>query len=179
MEKIDLTKAQDVLLGYLPLEAHSRRVALLVLEAAKLLKLPTDNITMAAYLHDLGKTTWPPELYNKYPLNANDLSLIHAHPVAGVNVATELYLDLPAQVRELIHAHHERPDGKGYPDGLAEPSVEVLLLAACDTYDNLTKIEGRELNSYTVPIETALMEIAKFAPAKVVAAVAGAVIKIK
>jgi HD-GYP domain-containing protein (c-di-GMP phosphodiesterase class II) len=76
MEKINLVKAQDVLLEYLPLEAHSRRVALLVLEAAKLLKLPTDYITVAAYLHDLGKTSWPPELFNKYPLNANDLSLI-------------------------------------------------------------------------------------------------------
>jgi hypothetical protein len=51
------------------------------------------------------------------------------------------------------------------------------LLAACDTYDNITKMEGREQNSYKVPPETALMEIAKFAPAKVVAAVAGAVIK--
>lgn len=66
------------------LEEHSRRAALLVLEAAKLLRLPDPVLlAQAAYLHDLGKTAWPEGLFTKYPLEPHDWGLVKAHPVLG------------------------------------------------------------------------------------------------
>ncbi|BAF60428.1 HD-GYP domain [Pelotomaculum thermopropionicum SI] len=159
------------------LEAHSRRVALLALGAAKLLRLPDPVlIAQAAYMHDLGKTNWPQELFTKYPLNTFDWALVKVHPVAGENLALELCPDLPPLARALIRGHHERPGGKGYPDGLAEPGVEILLLAACDAYDAMTG-ERAYRSGGPLSVEAALLEVARFTPARVVAALAGAVVR--
>ncbi|MCL6557956.1 MAG: HD domain-containing protein [Firmicutes bacterium] len=174
----NITAARQALASAPPcLEAHSRRVAALALEAAKLLRLPDPAIiAAAAYLHDLGKTTWPPELFTKHPLEAHDWALIKAHPLVGENLAAGLFPDAPPLVKALVRGHHERPGGKGYPDGLAEPGIEILLLAACDAYDAMTSNRPYRPGG-ALPVEAALLEVARFAPARVVAALAGAVVR--
>jgi|GEM_PF-3218424 len=173
----NLTPARQALAAYPPLEAHSRRVASLALGAAKLLHLPDPAlIAQAAYLHDLGKTTWPLELFTKYPLEARDWGLVKAHPLAGENLAAEIWPEIPALARALIRGHHERPGGKGYPDGLAEPGLEILLLAACDAFDAMTH-ERAYRPGGALLAKDALLEVARFAPARVVAALAGAVMR--
>ncbi|NPV72278.1 MAG: HD domain-containing protein [Pelotomaculum sp.] len=172
-----LSAARQALAAYPHLEAHSRRVAALALEAAKLLRLPDPAlVAQAAYLHDLGKTNWPEELFTKYPLAPFDWALVKVHPVAGENLALEIWPDMPALARALIRGHHERPGGKGYPDGLAEPGVEILLLAACDAYDAMTSERAYRPDG-ALPAGVALLEVAKFTPARVVAALAGAIMR--
>jgi len=127
--------------------------------------------SQAAYLHDLGKTMWPESLFTKYPLEPLDWGLIKAHPLSGENMAVEIWPEVPLMVRALIKGHHERPGGRGYPDGLEEPGIEILLLAACDEFDNMTNerpyMPGRKL-----PKKDALMEVSRFFPAQAVAALA-------
>ena len=159
------------------LEGQARRTAGLVLEAAKLLRLPGPaELAAAAYLHDLGKAMWPPELFTKYSLNEQDWVYIQAHPVMGENMAAELWPGVPAAARAAIQGHHERPGGKGYPDGLAEPPVKALLVAAADALDAMTH-ERQYRPGGALPVEAALIEIARWAPAAVVAALAGAVMR--
>lgn len=75
-----------------------------------------------------------------------------------------------------MRGHHERPGGSGYPDALAEPGAEILLLAACDAYDAMTSDRAYRPGG-ALPVEAALLEVARFAPARVVAALAGAVVR--
>lgn len=171
-----LETARRRLAAFPGLEEHSRRTARLVLEAAKLLRLPCPaELGLAAYLHDLGKTAWPEELFTKYLLEPHDWGLVKAHPVLGEQLAAEFWPEIPATARAVIRGHHERPGGAGYPDGLAEPPVEALLVAA-DAFDAMTTDRPYRPGG-ALSVEAALPEVARFAPAAVVAALAGAVMK--
>ncbi|MFX4261231.1 HD-GYP domain-containing protein [Pelotomaculum propionicicum] len=152
------------------LEAHSYRVAKLAMDVAKSLRLPDPaSVAAAAYMHDLGKTTWPPELFKKYALESKDWGIVKSHPILGEEMA---YGIIPSRdVSNLVRGHHERPGGLGYPDKLQEPSVEMLVIAACNTFDHETNY--REHRPEKMPVEFALMQIAEYAPAKVVAALSG------
>ncbi len=113
-----------------------------------------------AFLHDIGKTTWPKELFTKRLLTPADRVLIRVHPVVGASMVREAWPDVPEQVVEIVLTHHERPGGKGYPDG-KEPSYPVLVVAACEVVDAMTHGRGyRE----ALPVETALAEIRRWAP---------------
>lgn len=172
-----LHAARQVMAPVPHLERHSCRTATMVLKAAKLLKLPNPILLAeAAYLHDLGKANWPEEMFVKYPLEAHDWNVIKAHPVVSENMAAELWPDVPGAVRALVRGHHERPGGKGYPDGLEEPGIELLLLAACDVYDAVTAERAAYRPGELVSPQDALMEVARFAPARVVAALAGVLV---
>ncbi len=161
------------------LEERSRRVADLAINTAELLRLPDKIlISLAAYMTDLGMTTWPPELITKFPLEALDWGLIKAHTYASVNVASEIWRDMPPLVRAIVRGHHERPGGTGYPDNIFDPSIEILLVAACDVFDAMTSKRPYRIFK-TMPIREAFLEISKFAPAGLVAALAGAYIENK
>lgn len=148
----------------------------LALDAAKFLRLPDPAlVAQAAYMHDLGKTNWPQELFTKDPLEAHDWALVKVHPAIGENLALEMWPEIPALVRALIRGHHERPGGRGYPAGLAEPGTELLLLAACDAFDAMTHEREYRPGGVLSPRE-ALIEVARFAPAGIVAAL-GRVVK--
>ena len=69
------------------LEQHCDNVAHLAGKVSFTLKLANrEDIVFAAYLHDIGKSTWPRELFSKYPLQPYDWSLVKAHPLAGENL---------------------------------------------------------------------------------------------
>ena len=173
-----LKSAQQLIEKYPEVEKHSKRVALLALETAKLLNLPDPGlISQSAYLHDIGKTMWPPELFAKQPLLDHEWGIVKAHTIAGVNMIMEMWPNAPDDVLMLVRCHHERPNGKGYPNGIIEPTTETMLLAACDVYDAMTT-ERKYRKNKSFPLEIALLEIAKFAPAQIVAALAVVVIKV-
>lgn len=117
---------------------HSRSVALLV--SMCLQKRPglagellSEDVILAAFLHDLGKVNWPEAFFvlPRRKLGKADWWLIRAHPLAGANLAREI--GAPEIVVELIRQHHESPGGKGYPQ-MIEPHRASLLIAACDAY---------------------------------------------
>jgi diguanylate cyclase (GGDEF)-like protein/putative nucleotidyltransferase with HDIG domain len=96
------------------------------------------RIEVAGTLHDIGKIGLPDAILQKPgPLGKTELAEIRTHPEIGAQVLNSRGLE---DVREWVLAHHERPDGKGYPCGLtdAEIPLEAKILAVADAYEAMT-----------------------------------------
>ncbi|HVT44125.1 MAG TPA: HD domain-containing phosphohydrolase [Thermoanaerobaculia bacterium] len=96
-------------------------------------------IRTAGLLHDIGKIAVPESLLNKRgPLTRDEFLRVIDHPVIGEEMCRPL-LTLHGVLRMIRH-HHERFDGRGYPDGLKGTAIpeEVRLLSIVDAYDALT-----------------------------------------
>jgi putative two-component system response regulator len=97
------------------------------------------RVRIAGLLHDIGKIAVPESLLNKQgPLTRDEFLRVIDHPVIGEEMVRPL-LTLSAVLRIIRH-HHERYDGRGYPDGLRGDAIppEVRLLSIVDAYDALT-----------------------------------------
>jgi putative nucleotidyltransferase with HDIG domain len=124
-------------------EQHTQRVALLAVQAGEALRLPPAtlrHLAVGALLHDIGKLSVPAEILQKPgALTDEEFAEIKRHPGAGVALLEELggFAD---EVHRLVHEHHERLDGSGYPRGAAgvELGIGPRLLAVCDVFDALT-----------------------------------------
>lgn len=121
---------------------HSDRVAAYSGLFATELKLEENDIkllSLAANFHDIGKIGVEDGILMKNgPLTNDEYDKIKLHPVIGETIlsSSEFFKDtLP-----LIRHHHERYDGKGYPDKLKGEKIPYLarLLSVCDTFDALT-----------------------------------------
>jgi len=146
----DLEETQNVICALaLALEAkdqytrgHSQRVGDLARMFALHIGLPNgdaERIRIAGLLHDIGKIAVPESLLNKAgPLTRDEFLRVIDHPVIGEEMVRPL-LTLQSVLR-LIRHHHERYDGRGYPDGLRGDAIphEVRLLSIVDAYDALT-----------------------------------------
>jgi diguanylate cyclase (GGDEF)-like protein/PAS domain S-box-containing protein len=97
-----------------------------------------DRIAEAAYLHDIGKIGIPDRILTKAgKLNQREWELMRQHPVLSADIIRPLYgEDVVAGVRH----HHERYDGRGYPDGLAGEQIPLIARAMCivDSYDAMS-----------------------------------------
>lgn len=96
-------------------------------------------VHIAALLHDIGKFILPDRILKaNVPLTDEDWMLIRRHPQQGARVVSSL--DGYGPVAEVILAHHERIDGKGYPRGLAGDDIPELarIISVADTYDVMT-----------------------------------------
>jgi putative nucleotidyltransferase with HDIG domain len=94
-----------------------------------------ERVRLAGLLHDIGKTGVSDRLMSKSgPLQADEWHSIRTHPEIGARLLAHPELE---DLREWVLAHHERPDGKGYPYGLAvaEIPVEARILAIADAYE--------------------------------------------
>ncbi|MCB2192694.1 MAG: PAS domain S-box protein [Deltaproteobacteria bacterium] len=94
------------------------------------------SLEFAAELHDVGKIGIRGEVLNKKtPLTDEEYEHIKEHPVIAELILKDV--GLLSQVRPLIRAHHERWDGKGYPDGLAGEDIPFLarIMAVADSFD--------------------------------------------
>jgi putative nucleotidyltransferase with HDIG domain len=94
---------------------------------------------LGALLHDVGKIIVPLEVLNKPgKLTPEEWELMKRHPEAGLELVADV--DFPGDVRAIIRNHHERWDGKGYPDGLVGDATPLpaRLLCLADVYDALT-----------------------------------------
>ena len=123
---------------------HSERVELYAKVLAKEMSLShakIENITVAALLHDVGKIGIDESILRKpASLTPEERAIIQKHPEISVNILKDV--KLPEIVLELILHHHERYDGKGYPDGITGENfpIEVSILGVADTYDAMTSI---------------------------------------
>ncbi|WP_407312600.1 HD-GYP domain-containing protein [Desulfosporosinus sp. SB140] len=96
-------------------------------------------LTMGAILHDIGKIKVPREILNKPgPLNEHEVKIIKQHPLEGEAMLREA--DVLPSILCSIRQHHERWDGKGYPDGLSGSNIhlDAQIIAVTDVYDALT-----------------------------------------
>ena len=96
-------------------------------------------VHIAALLHDIGKFILPDRILKaNVPLTDEDWMLIRRHPQQGARVVASL--DGYGPVAEIILAHHERIDGKGYPRGLEGEEIPELarIISVADTYDVMT-----------------------------------------
>jgi len=113
----------------------ARRVGeLLNLEHAALLELE-----IAARLHDVGKIRVPDAVLNKPgPLDADESTTIKCHATWGSDTLARIP-GLEA-VATIVRFHHERWDGRGYPDGLSGPRIPLAsrIIAVCDAYGAMT-----------------------------------------
>ena len=121
---------------------HSCRVARLAVELAERIGLRGETLTAiewGALLHDVGKTTVPAEILDKPgPLAAEEMAVIRQHPRQGYQMLKHLVFLGPAL--DIVLSHHERWDGRGYPNGLAAERIPLSarVFAVVDTYDAIT-----------------------------------------
>jgi len=118
---------------------HSRRVSEMATAIAVEMGLEEEQVHVIRYsglLHDIGKLGVPDTVLRKTaPLSEAEYDLVKRHPVTGeriVNAVSSLH-----NLRDAIRHHHERVDGKGYPDGLKgkETDIKALILGAADALD--------------------------------------------
>ena len=121
---------------------HSRRVAEMSAELARRLRLSDDQVEtiyLAARVHDVGKIGVSSEiLYKQGPLNDAEWKEMRSHSEAGAKLIDK-FPDFKG-THDLILHHHERYDGKGYPQGLAGEQIPfgARVIAVADSYDAMT-----------------------------------------
>jgi putative nucleotidyltransferase with HDIG domain len=114
---------------------YSRAIA----QHAGLSRREEELVHIAALLHDIGKFILPDRILKaNVPLTDEDWMLIRRHPQQGARVVSSL--DGYGPVADIILAHHERIDGKGYPRGLEGDEIPELarIISVADTYDVMT-----------------------------------------
>ncbi|MCX7795077.1 MAG: transporter substrate-binding domain-containing protein, partial [bacterium] len=121
---------------------HSERVARYSLKIATRLELDVEisrRIYWAGYLHDIGKIFVPQAVLNKNGfLNEEEYELVKIHPVKSEELV--LQMEGLEDVAKIIRHHHERWDGKGYPDGLIGENIPLgsRILGIADAFDAMT-----------------------------------------
>lgn len=147
---------------------HTTRVTNLSLEIAKRLsqknKKSIDNkfmeaLHIASLLHDVGKIGVPEQILNKRgSLTVGERNKIREHPMIGVTILKP--------IKELEHSlagikyHHERPDGRGYPEGLKGEQIPLIasIISVADSFDAMTSTRPYRSALYK---DDALKEIRK------------------
>jgi HD-GYP domain-containing protein (c-di-GMP phosphodiesterase class II) len=121
---------------------HIERVGDLAVKVGRRLGLAEDRIEvlrLAGRLHDVGKIGVPNSILRKPgKLTEREFDVMKVHSPRGGNIALKSQTLIEAAA--IIRAHHERMDGRGYPDGLAGDAipVEARIVAVADVWDALT-----------------------------------------
>lgn len=139
---------------------HSERVTRYSMELARKLGLPAERLKVierAAILHDIGKIGIDLNLLHKEgKLTPDDIHQLHQHPAIGMKILEPI--DFLQDVRLCIGQHHERFDGRGYPNRLtaADMLLESRILAIADAFDAMTS--DRPYRK-ALPVEAAVKEL--------------------
>jgi len=121
---------------------HSERVAEFARAIAQEMGLPAEAVTRihrAALLHDIGKIAIPESILNKPGrLTDEEYEVIKRHPVESVRIVSGI--DQYREYIDGIRHHHERLDGKGYPDGIGgtELGLDARIIAVADAFEAMT-----------------------------------------
>ena len=115
----------------------------LVLEVGDALGLEAAErrqLEFAALLHDIGKLRVPREILDKDGgLTEEEWAIVRRHPVEGERML-ERAGGMLAEIAPAVRAHHERWDGRGYPDGLRATEIPLAarIICACDAFNAMT-----------------------------------------
>jgi response regulator RpfG family c-di-GMP phosphodiesterase len=124
------------------LKGHSARVSLYSGELATVMGVPPADVVLmsrAGMLHDLGKLVIMDNILRKpRQLTEEEFELIRTHPVVGDKILKPLRF-LACEAKAVRH-HHERYDGKGYPDGLKGDDIPLIarVVSVADAFDAMT-----------------------------------------
>ena len=167
---IDSDEAVDLLLLRLTLGdpvayAHARRVSSLAVLLCDRLARPDAEkrvVRRAALLHDVGKSAIPDSIIGKpAPLTGEEYELVRTHPLRAQRMLSGV--PFLQEAAGLVRAAHERPDGRGFPDGLYLPPLGARIIAIANAYDVMTN-----RRAYRPPIapDAALAELERGAGAE-------------
>jgi diguanylate cyclase (GGDEF)-like protein/putative nucleotidyltransferase with HDIG domain len=120
---------------------HVRRVQIYAEGLGKLLQLSDGEIAAlnaGALLHDIGKLAVPDHILNKPgPLTLPEFEKTKIHTIVGAEILSRV--DFPYPVVPIVRHHHERWDGRGYPDGLKETQIPITarIMSVIDCFDSV------------------------------------------
>lgn len=140
---------------------HSIRVSKLSYKLGQEMGLKEKDLLVlknGALFHDIGKIIIDNSILNKPgKLNSNEKRIIQNHPLAGVNMFTELNLN--KKFIEIIKYHHERWDGNGYPFGLNGEEIPLMarIISIADAFDAMTSV--RPYRKKTLSVEEVAEEL--------------------
>lgn len=143
-------------------ESHSVRVtelAVRICEAMGSRPEDIESMKIVGILHDIGKIAIPDDILLKPGrLTEAEYDIIKQHPLTGENIIKPIMLF--DRERLVIRHHHERWDGRGYPDGLAGEDIPLLsrIIAVADSFDAMTN--NRPYRK-AMEVETAVEELRK------------------
>jgi len=117
-------------------KGHSQAVSWLAIQIARqagLSQAEIEEIRVAGLVHDIGKLDVPLHLLNKpEPLTAEEFEIMKSHAARGEKMLEPLRMEA---IGRIVRHHHERYDGKGYPDGLAGDKIplgaRIVAVAEC------------------------------------------------
>jgi len=140
---------------------HLHRVRTYAVAIAKELgvsKEELDALRAAALLHDIGKLAVPDHIINKPGrLTPEEFEKMKIHPIVGADILEKVAFPYP--VAPIVRAHHEKWNGKGYPDGLVGEQIPIgaRILAAVDCLDALAS--DRQYRK-ALPLQEAMQRVA-------------------
>ncbi len=121
---------------------HQHRVSHLATAIAEQMGLDKeciDAIRLGGLIHDIGKISVPSEVLNRPGhLSTFEMNLIYTHSQSGYEITKGI--DFPWPIAEIVHQHHERYDGSGYPQGLRgeEITLEARVIAVADVLEAMS-----------------------------------------
>jgi len=124
-------------------QGHSARVSRYAVAIGRALGLAApdlERLELAGLLHDVGKIAVPDAILKKEErLTDEEFTVIKEHPVTGERMLADLPY-LPKDILPPVRHHHERWDGRGYPDGLAGAMLppDAAIMAVADAFDAMT-----------------------------------------
>jgi len=143
------------------MRGHTERVTEYAIAVARVLKMPPPELEILRYageVHDVGKISIPDSILGKPGrLTSAERAIIELHPVKGEELLEPL--DFLKPVRPIVRHHHERYDGRGYPDRLKKKEIPLLsrIIACADAFDAMTSDRPYRIRKLT--LEEALDEI--------------------
>ena len=152
----DILNHKDVMLALVDIRSmnnymysHSVNVAVISLTIGMAFKFPKkklEALCIGALIHDIGKSLLPKDISDKQNnLNQEEKEIIKQHSRLGYKYLSSTY-NINSLSKLIVLQHHERPDGKGYPDGLNIDNIIDLshIVSIADAYDNLsTDLPGK------------------------------------
>ena len=140
--------------------AHAQRVQAYAVALARSMNFSreeTQAIRVAALLHDIGMLAIPEcILWKSAPLTDEELEMVRRHPKVGADILESVPFPLP--VAPLIRSHHERWDGRGYPNKLEGEAIPLgaRIVGVCEAFDVITSTSSYKS---PLPYEMALREM--------------------
>ncbi len=142
---------------------HSYRVSQYAIRIGRAMGMSPrelEILEIGGLLHDVGKIAITNDIVCKPGrLTEEEFAVMAEHPAIGARIVEQI--DYYADAVDLVRHHHERPDGKGYPDGLKgdEISLGASILMVCDAFDAMTSDRSYRK---ALPIERALAELRRY-----------------